>query len=82
VSTFHSYANGYTVGTGAEWAFSPTVSLALEYDYYHLNAGAGATTAASGTGVNAFLNTVGPLSANVQTVMLRMNLRFPQLLSF
>jgi outer membrane immunogenic protein len=79
-SVLHNHASGYTVGVGGEYAFSNTVSFALEYDYYRLNAGARSTIAVSGSGVNAFLNTEGPLSANVHTVMLRMNLRFPDLI--
>jgi outer membrane immunogenic protein len=82
VSSSHNYAQGYTVGAGAEYAFSRTVSFALEYDYYRLNAGPISTTAASGTGVPAFLNVQGPLTANVHTVMFRMNLRFPELFRF
>lgn len=82
VSSNHNYATGYTVGVGGEYAFSRTVSVALEYDYYRLNAGPNSSTAASGTGVPAFLNTVGPLTADVHTVMLRVNLRFPELLNF
>ena len=82
VSSFHNrYANGYTVGVGGEWAFSNTASLALEYDYYRLNGGPGSTTAFSGSGVAAFLNTMGPITADVHTVTVRLNLR-PELLSW
>jgi outer membrane immunogenic protein len=76
VSSLGTRAEGYTVGTGVEYALGPAVSIGLEYDYYHLNGGAGSTTAISGTSVPAFLNVVGPISANIHTVLFRLNWRW------
>jgi len=60
---------GWTAGAGVEWAFSPSWSVKLEYDYYGFGTG-------GVTFIDSITGTVGPLDIkqNIQVVKLGVNL--------
>lgn len=49
-----STRTGWTVGTGADWAFAPRWSAVFEYDYYDFGNHGAVLTASTGTTVNIF----------------------------
>ncbi len=61
---------GPTVGAGLEYGFTPRLSLAVEYDYTHLNS----ASYELGGGVGSYLWDVAP--HNVHVVTARLNYRF------
>jgi outer membrane immunogenic protein len=75
------YVNGWTVGTGVEYAVWQNVSVGLEYDYIHLAAGDVATCTTGPTTVFSCLAPAQPLlytgfNANISQVVARVNYKF------
>jgi len=57
---------GWTIGTGAEWAFAPNWSATLEYDYYDFGSMGLTLTAPNQTvTVSSFKDTIQTVTAGV-----------------
>jgi outer membrane immunogenic protein len=56
-ATFNAFRAGWTIGSGAEWAFNPQWSLKGEYRYSQFSAvtGTGSVTLANTNGSTAYV---------------------------
>ena len=70
-SSVSGNANGWTIGGGAEYAFAPNWSFAIEYNYYDLTMGDKTTTQTNGVAANYI-----DFDAQIHTVMARVNYTF------